>query len=121
MSGDFEKFKIFWPLAIAHNSKGNASKEVRYQVGTERLNFLKQHCRPFAYGITEGVESFAFLAALEEEDLDPRMGAGIRFEYVCGRIVGNECIFFAYAWFDSLIEAIKYAKSHRMTIDEGWR
>lgn len=71
--GAFERLRVEWPQQIRHNDRGIPEKKIRYQVGNERLAFLKEHAERFAYGLHGDDQIVAFLLELEEEDLDYRM------------------------------------------------
>lgn len=120
MRGAFQKLKTGWPIKIDHKHDPFSDKEVRYQVGQERLELLRKNAQDFAYAVENGDEHVAFLHKLDEGDQDYRMPETTKFEYICGGIKGDRFILFSYIWFDSLSDAKNYALKHGMKILGGW-
>jgi hypothetical protein len=118
--GAFQKLKAYWPLKIEHNHDPFSDKEVRYQVGQERLELLRVNAQEFAYVVENGEEYVAFLYEFDEGDQDYRMPETTKFEYICGRLKGEKFVLFSYIWFDTLTDAKNYALKHGMKISGGW-
>lgn len=120
MKGSFIKFKWRWPSCIEHNHS-DPEKSLRYQIGSERLHFLKNFSQNFAYEENENGDSIlAYLVELDSEDLDNRMPQTTKYEYICGKISENSFLLFSYLWFESLDDAKVYVQRKNMTILGGW-
>lgn len=121
--GIFSALLWNWKPEIHHNNRENPDKILRYLVGFNRYSFLKKNAIEFGISTDKvtGEQIVAYLVRLTENDLDPRMPTDTKYEYICGkRTDTGEYQIFSYIWFNSLVIAKKYAKSHDMRILGGW-
>jgi hypothetical protein len=117
----FLRICLSWPLEINHNNKRKPDKILRYEVGNERLSLLRLKMEFFAFGDTEQGKNAAFLAKVNEFDLDYRMPKDTRYEYLAGRETQDgKIILFSYIWFCSLSQAKEYVLKKGMKLVGGW-
>ena len=122
MQGGFWKFWWQLPPAFSHEHGDDHEKIRRYKIGESRLAFLRQNVEPFAYlDKPDGERVVAFLAIVDESDLDPDMPNDTRCEYLAGSIrPDGSTVLYAYLWFRTLDDAKQYAQRHGMKLQGGW-
>jgi hypothetical protein len=116
--------KLLWesPPRLSHEHGDDPDRIRRYRIGESRLAFLKEHAKPFAYRAkADGEQIAAFLAEVDQSDLDPEMPPDTRYEYLAGSVLADgTVVLYAYLWFRSLAEAKQYVLRHGMRIEGGW-
>lgn len=121
MRGAFYKLLWYWPVNISHNDRNIEEKKKRYEIGQSRMKFLQKNLEPFAYGNTDDSQIVALVNELDKFDRDFRIPENFNIEYVAGKITSNqECVVFAYIWFESIQAAKSYAEMHQMKVLGGW-